>query len=408
LFLIYKQDTIHKIEKKIILFKKTENSAFSGKGSKHMNNNIFENKFGKKIKGVNLGSWLVLEKWIVPSLFNGLNATDETSFCLELASEAETVLKKHWDTFIIEEDFKWIAERGLNAVRIPVGHWIFGPHYPYHHKYNGLDYPYVKGGIYVLDRAFDWAEKYGILIQIDLHAAPGCQNGYDHGGISGICDWAANQDYITHSLYIIETLAKRYSTRKALHSIHVLNEPACNTDIHLLKDYITEAYRRIRKHCHYKDVAVIFHDAFKGYHEFYHFLRPPEFENVILDLHKYQCFTPEDKSLDLYGHLMKTIYEYKEEADKINYDLRLWTIIGEWSLGADIHEHDIKFQEESNINSKKFLIDMNHRIYGDAQLYTYEHFLGWYFWTYKTENNPAWSFRHCVENGWLPDNFYMR
>ena len=27
--------------------------------------------------------------------------------------------------------FCWIAERGLNAVRIPVGHWILGPPYPW-------------------------------------------------------------------------------------------------------------------------------------------------------------------------------------------------------------------------------------------------------------------------------------
>ena len=34
---------------------------------------------GTKLRGVNLGSWLVLEKWMVPSLFEGLAATDETT-----------------------------------------------------------------------------------------------------------------------------------------------------------------------------------------------------------------------------------------------------------------------------------------------------------------------------------------
>ena len=41
-----------------------------------------------KLRGVNLGGWLVLEKWITPSLFEGLKATDETSYCVELG-EAE-------------------------------------------------------------------------------------------------------------------------------------------------------------------------------------------------------------------------------------------------------------------------------------------------------------------------------
>ena len=37
--------------------------------------NFFTNK--EKLKGVNLGGWLVLEKWITPSLFDGTNAVDE-------------------------------------------------------------------------------------------------------------------------------------------------------------------------------------------------------------------------------------------------------------------------------------------------------------------------------------------
>ena len=30
-----------------------------------------------KVKGVNLGNWLVLEKWMSPSLFEGTTAEDE-------------------------------------------------------------------------------------------------------------------------------------------------------------------------------------------------------------------------------------------------------------------------------------------------------------------------------------------
>ena len=68
-------------------------------------NQAFDNKFGKKLRGVNLGGWLVIEKWMTPSLFEGLQATDETSFCIELAANAERVLKNHWDTLITSEDF---------------------------------------------------------------------------------------------------------------------------------------------------------------------------------------------------------------------------------------------------------------------------------------------------------------
>ena len=148
----------------------------------------FDNKFGKKLRGVNLGGWLVLEKWMTPSLFEGLEATDETTWCVELGEQAESTLKNHWDRFITRDDFAWLASRGINAVRIPLGHWIFGPDYPYHRTYGANPYPFVVGGIAVLDRAFDWAEELGLHIVLDQHSAPGCQNGFDNGGIKDVCE----------------------------------------------------------------------------------------------------------------------------------------------------------------------------------------------------------------------------
>ncbi|WP_234418871.1 hypothetical protein [Parazoarcus communis] len=43
-----------------------------------------------KLRGVNLGSWLLLEKWMVPSVFEGLAATDETTWCAEMGSGRAT------------------------------------------------------------------------------------------------------------------------------------------------------------------------------------------------------------------------------------------------------------------------------------------------------------------------------
>ncbi|MDD2865392.1 MAG: glucan 1,3-beta-glucosidase, partial [Methylococcales bacterium] len=53
---------------------------------------------GKKLRGVNLGGWLVLEKWMTPSIFEGLEATDETTFCAELGDKADAILKAHWNS----------------------------------------------------------------------------------------------------------------------------------------------------------------------------------------------------------------------------------------------------------------------------------------------------------------------
>jgi glucan 1,3-beta-glucosidase len=370
--------------------------------------NAFEPKFGKKIRGVNLGGWLVLEKWMTPSLFEGLSATDETTFCVELGETARDRLVPHWETFITEKDFAWIAEKGLNAVRIPVGHWIFGPPYPYHEKYAGKAAPFVDGGIEILDGAFTWAEEHGVLILLDLHAAPGCQNGFDNGGILGVVDWPKQQDYIDFSINILERLAERYKGRKPLHGIEVLNEPRWDIPTDLLRDYNQRGYHAIRKHCSPQEVAVVFHDGFRVHSEYTGFMRPPEFENVVFDIHRYQCFDRADIDMDIYGHIQKAAIHRKNEADEIIRHLNLWTYVGEWSLGLDLKVVSLWAEGPFNHALEKmdsFQESVAYRAYGASQLAAFEKYLGWFFWSYKTETTPAWCFRECVNRGWLPDCF---
>jgi len=373
-----------------------------------MKNEIFNNKPGKKLRGVNLGGWLVLEKWMTPSLFEGLQARDETSYCVELGASAEQSLKNHWNTFITVEDFAWLAKTGINAVRIPIGHWIFGPGYPYHRAYGNSSHPYVEGGITVLDRAFDWAEEYGLHIVLDLHAAPGCQNGFDNGGIQSVCEWHTKEEYIDYSLFVLERLAERYQSRSALHAIEVLNEPRWDIDTALLKKYTTDAYHRIRKYCQAKNVAVVFHDGFRSFREYTGFLKEPEFNNVVLDIHHYQCFGADNIDMDIYNHIRISVIDWKNEADEIIRDLGQWTYIGEWSLGLDLKFASLWATGPFNHTQQEmddFQLNIAYRGYAAAQLMTFEKYLGWFFWSYKTETTPAWCFRECVNRGWLPDRF---
>lgn len=49
----------------------------------------------------------------------------------------------------MEDDFKFISENGLNAVRIPVGWWTASDPTP--------PSPFVGGSLQALDNAFTWA-----------------------------------------------------------------------------------------------------------------------------------------------------------------------------------------------------------------------------------------------------------
>jgi glucan 1,3-beta-glucosidase len=361
-----------------------------------------------RLRGVNLGGWLVLEKWMTPSLFDGLEATDETTWCAELGRDAAARLRAHWSQFITREDFAWLASVGVNAVRLPIGHWVLGPPYPYHPKYGASRHPFVEGGIDVVDRALDWASEFGLRVLLDLHAAPGCQNGFDNGGIKDVCEWHTREEYLAHSVDLLGRLAARYRAAPALHGIEVLNEPRWDVPTPVLEDYYRRAYDAIRSHCEPTQVAVVFHDGFRKHGEFAKFFRRPGLENVLFDVHRYQCFERADLDMDIHGHLDKAGVAWCREADCIQRDLEVPAIAGEWSLGLDLKVVSLWAEGPYNHALQPmdaFQESVALRAYGAAQLLAFEHYRGWFFWSYRTETTPAWCFRECVERGWLPPRF---
>ena len=358
------------------------------------------------LRGVNLGGWLVLEKWITPSLFAGLKATDETSYCVELGTaEATKRLRHHWETFITRDDFAWLQRAGINAVRLPVGHWLFGPDYPYHRSYGGTRYPFVEGGVAIVDRVFQWAEEFSLRVLLDLHAAPGCQNGFDNGGIIGVCEWHTREEYIQHALDVLERLAGRYASSPALHGIETLNEPRWDIPTELLKRYHSEAYRRIRRSCPAGQVTVVFHDGFRSFREYAGLLQGPEFQNVAFDIHRYQCFVREDLDLDIFGHIRKSAVDLRDEVDELIRESGCQVYCGEWSLGLDLKVVSLWAEGPYNHaleNMDAFQMAAALRGYASAQLLAVEQGDGWFFWTYRTETTPEWSYRDCVELGVIP------
>ena len=99
-----------------------------------------------KIRGVNLGGWLVLEKWIKPSLFSEWDAfdkkapKDQWTYCETLGkTECKKRLEQHWDTWVTFDHLKTLASVGVNWLRVPVGYWIVDvqPDEPFADPING-------------------------------------------------------------------------------------------------------------------------------------------------------------------------------------------------------------------------------------------------------------------------------
>ena len=316
------------------------------------------------MRGVNLGGWLVLEGWITPSLFEGTTATDEFTLCEQFGNRAAAQLNDHRQTFITEADFAWLAAHGIEAVRLPVGYWIFGDEPPF---VDGLDY---------VDQAFAWAQKHNLKVLLDLHGAPGSQNGWDHSGRSGLLGWHTQQRYIDRTVNALVHLATRYGAHPQLWGIEVLNEPRWDVPKKILARFYESAYAVIREHAP-ESVAVVISDSFRP-HDWNRVLAAPTYKNVVLDRHFYQCFDDRDKALDMPGHLHKARSEWRAEVQKLQQ--RKPVIAGEWSLALD------------GISNEQ-----DWRSYADAQLEAFVDCAAWFFWTYKTEDSPEWDLRRSAK-----------
>lgn len=399
----------------------------------------------KKIKGVNLGNWLVLEKWMLPEMFEGTGAEDEVWLNRKMnPAELKEKMKEYRDTFITEQDFAFIKEQGIWLLRIPVPYFIFG------------DRPPFNGCVEYLDKAFDWAEKYGLQILIDLHTVPGSQNGYDNGGLTGVCKWCKNPEEVEFALTVLERLAKRYGQREGLYGLEVLNEPisflvyatAPSTGkavdkeeakgsgyvpLPFLENFYRNAYRRLRKILP-ENKTIVFHDGFRLRH-WGKFFRKEHMKNVVLDTHIYifamESFVP------IHMPWVYQIYIKSQQRliERIQRDVPV--VVGEWcicnkyaekavsqakseetaakekqekttsevKLAEDISDKSAKVIEQDELRKKRYLE------IAAMQLQAWESGAGWIYWSYQFKPNrkepldekwkESWDFSRCVENGWI-------
>lgn len=329
------------------------------------------------IRGVNLGGWLLLEPWITPSIFKDILAADEYTLCKLDSDSIKRKIEVHRETFVTYADFEWLAKQGISAIRLPVGYWVFG------------DTPPFIGNIEYVDKAFDWAEKTNIKILLDLHGAPGSQNGWQESGKIGGIGWPENERNIIVSLQVIDKLSRRYAGHPSLLGIELLNEPHPKIKQSVLKKYYKAGYNIIRKNCGSK-TWVVFSDNFKPRRWAWH-LWKSKYPEMYIDTHQYQAYTPSDRRLNVAGHINKTFGTVNRQISKMS--LHHPVIVGEWSLVLD---------GESTQGLSPIQLEAARRAYGNAQLMTYEQAAAWFYWTYRTEEGGIWSFRDCIEKCWLP------
>lgn len=206
------------------------------------------------IRGVNIGGWLVLESWMTPEVFEGTNVTDQWTFDSQVGAYA--LNKQHWDTYFTEADVWKIASWGINALRLPIGFWA----------YDNAGTPYVKGADAYLEKAIGWARKAGLKVLVDLHGAPGGQNGFDNSGHAGVVDWQKG-DNLNRTISVLETITRKYGCKSyadVVIGIELINEPISwqPNDFDVTQAWAKKAYQAVRESATNLNLQIVMHDSF--------------------------------------------------------------------------------------------------------------------------------------------------
>lgn len=378
----------------------------------------------QKVRGVNLGGWLVLEPWITPSIFDNTgNAgiVDEWTFGLyQDRTTALNTLTNHWNTWITESDFAAIAAAGLNHVRLPIGYWAFEV---------SPGEPYIQGQLPYLQMAVTWAQNHGLKLIVDLHGAPGSQNGFDNSGQKmPYPTWQSNGTNVARTDNIIKTIAGMFKdSSSVVVAIAPLNEPAGfdgGSMMSVVTQYWDDSYGNIRYPygtSQQSNTIVLLHDAFQPPSYWSGFMSPPNYQGVMMDTHVYQMFSQGGVSQSQSQHIQTACSE-----TSALQSFTLWPVVGEWTpamtdcakylngrgVGA---RYDGSYPGSTYVGSCSGLtgsastfsstFKTSLRQMWEAQVIAFERGgQGWLMWTWKAENADEWSYQAGLANGWIPQN----
>ncbi|KAJ6485738.1 glycoside hydrolase superfamily [Mycena sanguinolenta] len=356
----------------------------------------------RKQRGVNLGSWFVLERWIADAPFRYAAPPAQSDLDVARGQNARSVLEAHYDSWISQSDWNWISDRGLNTVRIPASIGYYHLCGADRSVLSGTDFESfydVFSGVWArLIQAIETAREFGLGVLLDLHAAPGKQNPDAHAGTSNEPRFFSDRRSRMHTIHVLRTLVTCLHAHTPplvnVVGIELLNEPQPSSDAEL-KNWYTTAI---------KDISVLdptlpiyLGDCWKIEQYAEYIKSIPHSSLLVLDHHLYRCFSSSDISTPASAHARALMDEsaatprmFARVAEMLDSVGGL--VVGEWS-GA-LNPGSLTGSPDDTKN------------YVAAQLQLYEaHCSGNFFWTYKKaghNRDQGWCLRDAVDGGVFP------
>ncbi|KAG9873835.1 putative Exo-beta-1,3-glucanase, partial [Aureobasidium melanogenum] len=181
-----------------------------------------------------------------------------------------------------------------------------------------------------MDQAIDWARQTGLKVIVDLHGAPGSQNGFDNSGQRTNNIDFQQGDNVQRTLAVLQTIQNKYADSSyddVVAGIELLNEPLSSVlNLDDLKQFERNGFGQQRTVSQSR--VVVIQDGFQPPSSYNGWLTPKDnnAQNVALDHHEYQVFTDELVAMQPWQHRQYVCNNVKQYsgADK-------WTFVGEWS-----------------------------------------------------------------------------
>ena len=310
-----------------------------------------------KLKGTNIGNWLVPEGYMFKmEQVNSPRKIDELLHELVGPDSLKVFWKGFLDNFITQDDVKYLKSIGCNHIRLPFHYKMFTDELYMGERNSGFKY---------FDRLIEWCKEEELYILLDMHCAPGGQTGDnidDSYGYPFLFKSKSSQDLMTK---IWVDIAEKYKEEPIVIGYDIVNEPIAHyfeDELDVLSHELFLLYKRIVEEIRVVDKqhtiflnGSIWSSNFDVFEEILD-------NNVVYEFHKYWVDVNND-----------AIQPYLNFRDKHKVPI----YVGETGENTD-----------EWVNDFRVLLDKNE--------------INWCYWPYKKMNNTK-----GIMNFEEPENYHL-
>jgi hypothetical protein len=304
------------------------------------------------IKGISLGNWLMPEGYMFKFEVAKSPRQIYGAFDRLLGPERAAIFwATYRDTYIREEDIRFIKAAGFNTVRIPI-------HYALFMSDDGV---LAGEGWVLLDRVLRWCRDAGLYAIIDLHAAPGGQTGINHDDGPGypLMFYVPRDRDLTVKLW--KAIAQVHAGDPTILGYDILNEPiAPYHDTATLNPRLEPFYKRVTEAIRAVDPGRVVILAAGQWSSSFDMLGLPFTDNLAYTYHSFWASTKRD-----------SIQRHLNFSNRYNVPL----FLGETGELTDEWNAEFRTLHEA-------------------------HGIGWSFWTYKNLDTPSTVVSIPRPEGW--------